>query len=287
MIKKYHIGLTQWAYQPWKENFFSKDVRPDEFLNQYSSVFNAVEGNTTFYRVPEPKTVKDWGSKVPDGFKFCFKFPRTITHDKRLNDAQDDAKRFVSLFESIREKLGPFHIQLSDQFSFNEMGKLESFLMDLPADASFAVEVRHPDFFDQGKKENYLIRLLRTLNMDRVIFDTRKLHSMKSSEESIIEAQRKKPRPNVRFEATGSRPFIRFVGANDELNNEVYLKEWAIVTADWIKEGLHPYFFIHAPDTFFAPVLARRFHSELSKLIELQPMPEWPSERKDEQLNLF
>jgi uncharacterized protein YecE (DUF72 family) len=287
MIKKYHIGLTQWAYQPWKENFFSKDSRPDEFLNQYSSVFNAVEGNTTFYRVPELKTVKEWGSKVPDGFKFCFKFPRTITHDKRLNDAQDDAKRFVSLFEPIREKLGPFHIQLSSNFSYNEMGKLESFLMDLPADVSFAVEVRHPDFFDKGKKEDYLLRLLRTLNMDRVIFDTRKLYSMKSNDESIVEAQRKKPKPNVRFEVTGSRPFIRYIGANDELNNVVYLKEWAIVVADWIREGLHPYFFIHAPDTFFAPVLGRRFHSELSKLIELQPMPEWPSERKDEQLNLF
>jgi uncharacterized protein YecE (DUF72 family) len=167
------------------------------------------------------------------------------------------------------------------------MGKLESFLIDLPADVSFAVEVRHPDFYDKGKKEDYLLRLLRTLNMDRVIFDTRKLHSMKSNEESVVEAQRKKPQPNIRFEATGSRPFIRYIGANDELNNEVYLKEWAIVLADWIKEGLHPYFFIHAPDTFFAPVLARRFHLELSKLIELQPMPEWPTERKDEQLNLF
>ena len=77
-IKKYHIGLTQWGFKDWVGNFFSKDAKSDQFLNQYSSVFNAVEGNTTFYRVPSAENIQKWSDQVPSNFKFCFKFFHNI-----------------------------------------------------------------------------------------------------------------------------------------------------------------------------------------------------------------
>lgn len=286
-IKKYHIGLTQWGFKDWAGKFFTDDARPDQFLHQYASVFNSVEGNTTFYRVPASETVKKWGEQVPDDFKFCFKFPQTVTHFKRLNNVRDEVLSFLELFNPIRTKLGPFHIQLSSQFSYNEFSKLEALIEYLPNHLSFAVEVRHPDFYDKSKKEHHLTTLLKSYGINRVIFDTRKLHSIKSNEPSIREAQQKKPKTPVRFDSTGIHPFIRFVGANDILNNEPYLKEWAIIAADWIKDAKHPYIFIHAPDTLHAPKLARFFHNELSKLMNVTPMPEWPIDRKDKQLGLF
>lgn len=286
-IKKYHIGLTQWGFKDWTGTFFSDDARAADFLRQYASVFNSVEGNTTFYRVPDADTVKKWGEQVPDSFNFCFKFPQSITHYKRLKNVEEDVLSFLELFSPIRTRLGPFHIQLSSQFSYNEMDKLEALVDLLPPHLHYALEVRHPDFFDKGKKENHLEQLLKSSGIDRVVFDTRRLHALKSSEPSIREAQQKKPNLPIRFSSTAGRPFIRYVGANDLLNNETYLKEWAIITADWIKEGKHPYIFIHAPDTQYAPKLARFFHSELSKLIGLQPMPAWPVERQNEQLGLF
>ena len=286
-IKKYHIGLTQWGYKEWKGNFFSEDARQADFLKQYSSVFNSVEGNTTFYRVPDRNTVLKWGEQVPDGFKFCFKFPQSITHYKRLKDVHDDVLSFLEVFDSIRTKLGPFHIQLSSQFSYNEMKKLEELIELLPVHLHYALEVRHPDFYDKGKKERHLVDLLKSYGVERVVFDTRRLHSLQNNEPSVIEAQRKKPQTPVRFNSLSNKPFVRYVGANDVLNNETYLKEWAIITADWIRDGKHPYIFIHAPETLHAPALARFFHNELSKLIEITPMPVWPAERKDEQLGLF
>lgn len=286
-IKKYHIGTTQWGLKEWVGTFYRDDARPDQFLRQYASVFNSVEGNTTFYRVPSPETIRQWGDAVPDGFKFCFKFPQTVTHYKRLKDVEDEVIRFIDLFSPIHDKTGPFHIQLSPQFSYKEFGKLETLLNGLPAEHHYAVEVRHPDYFDKGRQERHLTQLLKSLNMDRVIFDSRKLFSLKPHDPAIREAQKKKPQVPVRFDTTGTRPFVRYVGANDVLNNEVYLKEWAIITADWIREGLHPYIFIHAPDKKYAPVLVRAFHRELSKLIDLNPMPPFPAERQDEQLGLF
>jgi len=286
-IVKYHIGTTQWGLKEWTGNFFTDNVKPDQFLSQYASVFNAVEGNTTFYHTPDPATIKKWAASVPDGFKFCFKFPKYITHYKRLNGVHDEIFKFIELFDPIREFLGPFHIQLSSQYSYNEFDKLEGVLVNLPREFAYALELRHPDFYDKGKKESHLLHLLRNLHIDRVIFDSRRLHGLKSGDSTVREAQQKKPKLPLRFDTTGSRPFVRYVGANDVLNNEAYLKEWTIIVADWIREGLHPYVFIHSPDKINAPVLARYFHRELSKLVDLNPMSKWPAERQDEQLGLF
>lgn len=287
MIKRYHIGLTQWGYKEWKGSFFRKEARPEEFLKQYASVFNSVEGNTTFYRVPDRDTVIKWGEQVPEGFHFCFKFPQSVTHFRQLKGVEEEILSFLELFLPIREKLGPFHIQLGPQFSFKEFERLETLFEIVPHHFSYALEVRHPDFFDKGAKEEEFEALLKRHSVSRVVFDTRRLHSLQNREVSVREAQEKKPKTPVRFHSTSSFPFIRFVGANDILNNEAYLKEWAIITANWIKDGKHPYLFIHAPDTAFAPELARFFHEELSRLTELNPLPEFPAIREDRQLGLF
>lgn len=286
-IRKYHIGLTQWGLKDWKGVFYTDSATQDQFLRQYATVFNSVEGNTTFYRAPSAETILKWGEQVPDGFKFCFKFPQTLTHYKRLKNVRDEVLVFLDLFEPIRNKLGPFHIQLSSKFSYNEFDKLEGLCDYLPPYYHYAVEVRHADFYDRGKKEKRFFELLKANSMDRVTFDTRKLHSIKGGDKSIINAQKKKPKTPVRFEASASRPFVRYVGANDILNNETYLKEWAIITADWIKDGLHPYIFIHSPDVKSSPNIARHFHRLLSDFIELEPMPAAPKERENEQLGLF
>lgn len=286
-IRKYHLGCTVWSLKEWVGNFFTKDAKQADFLSQYASVFNAVEGNTTFYNIPGKNIVQKWGRATPDGFKFCFKFHRSITHHKLLDEVEDDILSFLETFDPIADRLGPFMIQLPPKFSPREFAKLETMVSMLPGAYSYALEVRHPDFYNQGREEHRLNRLLKSYNIDRVTFDTRKLHSMQSNDSSIQEAKKKKPDCPVRFGNTGSRPLVRFVGSNDPVANEPYLKEWAIVIADWIKEGLHPYFFPHAPDKVSQPRIARRFHQLLSDLVDMDPMPAWPIERQNEQMNLF
>jgi len=251
-------------------------------------VFNSVEGNTTFYQVPGKNQLQKWANQTPKGFKFCFKFPRHITHEELLSDVQDDVLQFVELFEAIRDKTGPFMIQLPPEFSPVHLSRLEDVLSMLPGIFNYAVEVRHPDFFDKGKNEHNLEMLLKSFGADRIIFDTRKLHSVKkTSDKTILAAQKKKPKSPVRFGTTGSRPVVRYVGTNDILNNEAHLKEWAIIVGEWIREGLHPYVFIHSPDRVSQPKLCRHFHQLLSGLIELPVLPSWPCEKQDKQLGLF
>jgi uncharacterized protein YecE (DUF72 family) len=49
-------------------------------------VFDYVEIDSSFYRIPNIFMVK----KTPTNFKFTAKFPRVITHDKRLKDVEYD-----------------------------------------------------------------------------------------------------------------------------------------------------------------------------------------------------
>jgi uncharacterized protein YecE (DUF72 family) len=283
----YHLGCAVWSLPEWKGIFFRDDAKPEQFLSQYSSVFNGVEGNTTFYNVPADKTILRWGKQTPKNFKFCFKFPRYITHEKRMHNAKGDVLDFVRLFEPIREKIGPFMIQFPDTFSPQELYRLEEIFSILPKSFNYAVEMRHLDFFDHGKHERNLISLLKSYDVNRIIFDTRKLHSVKATEASIAEAQKKKPKVPVRFDTTSSRPILRYVGTNDILNNEPYLKEWAIIVAEWISDGLHPYVFIHSPDSVQQAKLCRHFHTLLSDLISIPALPKDPVELQDQQLGLF
>lgn len=255
-------------------------------MGQYSSVFNTVEGNTTFYNTPSLDTISKWNDRTPDGFKFCFKLPREITHIRRLSHIDKEVDDFLSRFESMRTKLGPFMIQLPESFSPDELYKLEGLFSYLPKIFTYGVEVRHPDFFNHGKEEHAFESLLESYGIERMIFDTRKLHSMQSDDLTIKEAQRKKPKTPVRFQLKGTRPMIRYVGSNDLLNNEAYLKDWAIVLADWIRAGKHPYIFIHTPDVVSQPIVAAHFHKLLSELVELPPFPEWPA-NQEQQLGLF
>lgn len=286
-MRKFHIGLTQWGYSGWKGTFFADSAKPHSLLKQYASVFNTVEGNTTFYHAPSAESVEQWMQQVPEDFKFCFKFPQLITHQKKLRNAEEDALSFLELFLPWRNKLGPFHLQLGPRFSYSDFEVLDAFLNILPAHLNYAVEVRHLDFYDKGKKEKDLNDLLRSHGMDRVIFDTRRLHSIQSRDPEFRRVQNQKPKMPVRFETSGSFPTVRFVGGNRVIDNEAYLKEWAIILADWIRSGLHPFIFIHTPDTTYAPSLARYFHHELSKLIEIEPLRDWPAERENKQLGLF
>jgi uncharacterized protein YecE (DUF72 family) len=56
------------------------------WLAHYASVFDTVEVNATFYRLPKVDTVRGWAEEVPDGFLFAVKASRYLTHMKRLRD---------------------------------------------------------------------------------------------------------------------------------------------------------------------------------------------------------
>jgi uncharacterized protein YecE (DUF72 family) len=136
------IGTQGWNYTAWVGPLYPPDTRPAEFLSTYARAFRAVEVDSTFYALPDAKTVRGWREKTPGEFTFALKMPREVTHDRRLRKASDVVQEFVDRARELGPKLGPILMQLGPDFAPDEMPALEAFVPTLPRDLRFAVELR-------------------------------------------------------------------------------------------------------------------------------------------------
>lgn len=291
MIRHYFLGCPMWAHKPWVGEFFTPNAKPGDFLRQYSAVFNTVEGNNTFYGLPNPPTLLRWREETPPEFRFSFKFPRTITHERRLVDTRDSVREFYRTLAPLAERTGIFFLQLPPIFDAAALPALEKFLTGLPKEVPVGVEFRHVDFFDGGETEARVNELLQRHGVNRVMFDTVVLHAIRTHDPFVIAAQRRKPQMPARFTITGRHPFLRFVGHNEVRANIPHLTRLAGMAAQWIDQGLQPFVFFHAPNDFYAPHLCRAFHQILAQTVtrtNVGRMPPWPAEKESgSQLTLF
>ncbi|MCJ7713526.1 DUF72 domain-containing protein [Candidatus Bathyarchaeota archaeon] len=142
-MQNVHIGTMGWSYKFWKKSFYPNDLDSSKYLNYYSSQFDTVEVNNTFYRIPNEKTVLAWKEQTPPNFIFSLKFPRKITHFKMLTNSEEDTSVFLKRVSLLKEKLGPLLIQFPYNFTEEKLPKLQEFLKILPKKYSYAVEVRN------------------------------------------------------------------------------------------------------------------------------------------------
>ena len=226
------------------------------------------------------------------GFRFCFKFPKRISHEHRLRNVHDELAAVFHTFAPLAERLGPLFLQLSAAFAPNDLPALNEFLRALPPDFRYAVEVRHPTFFSGGDAEARLDETLRTHRTARVVFDTTTLFASTAHDPDTQEAQRKKPHVPFRDTVTTDFAMVRFVGELEDVRNQVPLQDWAERVSGWLRQGITPWFFVHTPADHSAPQLARTFHHLLRQLVPTLPaLAEFPGEQAptetSSQLSLF
>ena len=285
-IKGYYTGGPMWANKNWQGVFFTRKAKPVTYLKQYASVWNSVEGNTTFYSLPKKEIVQRWRSDTPDNFRFTFKMSKTITHIYKLRHVQKELTSFFYCIEHIQDKMGLVFIQLPPSFNKSGFATLETFIQTLPKDYNYAIECRHLDFFDEDKNEKRLIDLLEKYQLNRAIFLTSVLHQIESSHEGILAAQKKKPRMPDRFTITGQQPLIRYCGYPNVEKNIPFMTKLAHHTAGWINKGLKPYIFLHSPDgDFHVPHLCRAFHQLVGEALDknktlIGQIEKWPADKE-------
>jgi uncharacterized protein YecE (DUF72 family) len=162
------IGTQGWNYDAWVGSFYPKGTRAANYLPTYARAFHTVEVDSTFYAIPPARVVEGWAARVPEGFVFALKMPRSITHEQGLEDAGDLLDAFTGRARLLGAKLGPILIQLGPEFGPARRPALERFLPRLPPDLSFAVEFRQ-----RGWLEPWLLRLLRDHGVALALADGR------------------------------------------------------------------------------------------------------------------
>jgi len=147
---QYYIGCSGWSYSAWQGPFYPSNVdSSSDWLSYYASVFDYVEIDSSFYKTPNVFTVKNWFKKTPDNFKFTAKFPKVITHDKRLKDVSRELEYFFQSMLPLKEKTLALVIQLPPSLKITEgIENLRQHIVpELDSRFRYAVEVRDRSWF--------------------------------------------------------------------------------------------------------------------------------------------
>lgn len=116
----WHIGCSGFHYRDWKGVFYPSDLPQKRWFEYYSSRFDTLELNVTFYRFPQLKFLQNWYSISPPDFVFSAKVPRLITHYKRLNNCEDLLRDFyITMRNGLGEKLGGVLFQLPPSMQYS------------------------------------------------------------------------------------------------------------------------------------------------------------------------
>ncbi|MGL5808013.1 MAG: DUF72 domain-containing protein [Xenococcaceae cyanobacterium] len=282
----FFLGCAVWAYKGWVGDFYPTKTRNADFLSLYSRRFTTVEGNTTFYAIPDREKVKRWREETADGFKFCLKLPKEYSHQGLLQPYISDTLSFIEQMQVLGDRLGAIFVQLPPKYSPELLEDLIAFLEALPSrEVAIALEVRHRDWFKKIHA-NKLTEILQQLNIGRVLLDSRPVYS--GEEDPQIASERRKPKVPVQFITTTSFSLIRFISHPNLLVNQPFLEEWVIKIKQWLQEGKQIYFFVHCPIEERSPHNARYFQKLLEESnVSIPPLPWNNLDCQPQQLNLW
>jgi uncharacterized protein YecE (DUF72 family) len=146
-VHELRIGCSGWNYSHWRDRVYPKGLPTRRWLEHYSELFDTVEVNSTFHRLPKRTAVAGWVDETPTGFLFAVKSSRYLTHIRRLTDLDQGIARFYERIEPLVEspKLGPVLWQLPGNFRRDD-DRLAAALAALPP-GRHCFEFRHESWF--------------------------------------------------------------------------------------------------------------------------------------------
>jgi uncharacterized protein YecE (DUF72 family) len=132
------IGTSSWSDPGFLEEWYPIGLPARERLPYYAERFEAVEVNSTFYAVPEERTVERWAGVTPAGFTFDVKLHRLLSrHAAGLDSLPPDLRDDADVGERGRVRLTPeLEAALADRIlettrPLAGAGKLSTFLLQL------------------------------------------------------------------------------------------------------------------------------------------------------------
>jgi len=255
-FKNVRVGCAKWNKKDLK-GFYPRGTADE--LEYYSSQFNSVELNASFYRMFPEEQFKTWNKKSARNFQFFPKVPRYISHNKRLKDSNRLVDDFVTNIQPLKKKLGMVFLQMPDNFHPKHLDRLDPFFAYWPKEVALAVEFRHTDWYNDETISKKLYKILEKYKIANVITDTAGRRDL------------------LHMRLTNNTAFIRYVGANHS-SDYTRLDEWIDRIEEWHKIGIkNLYFFMHQNVEKESPKLAayfiERFNTRFNTEIKVPHIP--------------
>lgn len=146
------IGTSGYDHPELVGSFYPAGLKRKDFLEYYSTKFNALELNSTFYGMPTPQRIQGFYERSHGRLKFSVKLTRTMTHEI-AGDWKKQAAQFKNAMFPMLEKdaLATVLVQFPESFRYEEnnryyLSHLLAELQPLPS----VVEFRHSSWLKES-----------------------------------------------------------------------------------------------------------------------------------------
>jgi uncharacterized protein YecE (DUF72 family) len=139
------VGCSGWSYKDWRGLVYPAEARTSEWFATYAGMFDTVELNTTFYRLPTERAVDAWHAAAPEGFLYAVKVGQFGSHRMKLRDPTSWLANHLARARRLGPHLGPNLVQLPPRWK-RDVSRLDEFLAATPDDIRWAVEFREPSW---------------------------------------------------------------------------------------------------------------------------------------------
>lgn len=243
-LKSVFVGCAKWNRGDLKK-FYPRGTKDE--LEYYSTQFNSIELNATFYNHFGVEQIEKWVDKTHDDFKFFPKVHRMVSHIKRLNEVEEPIERYTTNIRAFGDKLGMCFLQLHDNFKPKNMDRLITAVEYWPEDIPLAIELRNTEWFNDAEIANQVYELFEKYKVSNIITDTAGRRDL------------------LHMRLTSPTVFVRYVGANHE-SDYSRLDTWMKRIKNWVEGGMENlYFFVHQNLEKESPVLSAHIISQLNK----------------------
>ena len=126
-MSSFYCGLSG-LQLPLRRDAFPDEHQAGSRLAYYSTIFNSIEINSSFYRLPQKVTIRKWCQETTAGFRITFKIWKQITHNKGLVFDDNDVRLFFEAVAFAEEKRGCLLLQLPPSCDFQNFNQLWALL---------------------------------------------------------------------------------------------------------------------------------------------------------------
>lgn len=222
----YYSGTSGLLLPVPNKSFYPPAFQDKSRLSYYSFLFNSIEVNSSFYKVPLASTIKKWASEVvTEEFKFTFKLSREITHQRNLLFSEDAVFEFISRINQIGDKKGSLLVQFPGSVKISQFRRVSYLLSIIKAadpEGTWDVAV---EFRDQSWYLEEVEELMRSYQMGLVVHDMMPI--------------------GTSFRDTGTTfVYLRYHGPDGDYRGgyeNAVLSEHAAYIRDWLAEGKRVY----------------------------------------------
>jgi uncharacterized protein YecE (DUF72 family) len=267
-----YVGGTEWGRASWVGSVYPQGTKSRDFLTCYGRQFKTVELNTIFYGLPTSVVVERWAAAVGDDFRFCPKFPESISHTQQLSGTEAETGAFVERMRQFGPRLGPSFLQLSDRFGPDRAGALQRYARQLPPGFPACVELRSEEWFrSRAPQVRETYEQMLESGVGTVITDV---------------AGR---RDVLHMRLTTPTAFIRFVTNSLHPTDYQRADAWIDRIGVWAARGLREvYIFVHSPEELTSPEMMKYLITRMNERYGISlPVPNLVNGGRPGNLSLF